>query len=803
MTSRLRLRVRGTVQGVGFRPFVYGLATRLGLTGWICNDSAGVLIEAQGAAALALAAAIRAEAPPLARIDALESESVALVDGERGFAILASRRDGAVSTLVGADGAVCAECLAELFDPAARRYRYPFLNCTRCGPRYTITRRLPYDRPQTAMAGFSLCGACAGEYHDPADRRFHAQPIACPACGPRLSMAIEELLARLRGGEIVALKGLGGFHLVCDAANPRVVEALRRRKERDGKPFAVMVANVMSAARLARLEAAEAALLSSSGRPIVLLHRHPPGSGRGGDAPMPVPAAGVAPDLAWLGVMLPYTPLHYLLFHEAAGRPAGTGWLGETQPLVLVMTSANPGGEPLVIGNAEARTRLAGIADAIVDHDRDIVVRCDDSVLRLAAGGPVVLRRGRGQVPTTIRLKDSLPTVLGLGGQLKGAVCVIRDDEACLSQHLGDLDRPATLGFLEESVDHLLGLLEVTPEAIAHDGHPDFATTRLSVRLAERWGVPALAVQHHHAHVAAVAAEHGLALPVIGLALDGFGLGDDGGAWGGEALLLTADGGARRLGHLAPLALPGGDRAALAPWRMAAAALHRLAAQCRSPAREGEYRDALRALVARNAGDGAVTPFLTMLERGVACPPSSALGRWFDAACGLLGVRPTAGFEGEAPMVLESLVSRPTVDASGWVIDGHQLDLLPLLDRLRKCTPAAGADLFHGTLAAALVAWTVPLLQAHALARIVLAGGCLANRPLLEGLVERFAAVGVLAVTARSVPAGDGGLALGQAWVAAQHIEKKGGPGGPVRPPSWGDRGAKAPRRIVQPVPRA
>ncbi len=744
--ERRRVRVRGQVQGVGFRPHVHALARRFALTGWVLNDAAGVLLEVQGAAVPAFLAALTDEAPPLARIDAVEALALEPVPGEGGFAIRDSADGGAVATGVAPDAAVCPACLAELFDPADRRYRYPFLNCTHCGPRYTITRRLPYDRPQTSMAGFPLCAACAAEYADPGDRRFHAQPTACPACGPRLSHPPEAILAHIAAGRIVALKGLGGFHLVCDAANGETVERLRRVKQRNGKPFALMVAGAAAAARYVHLDAAERALLESTPRPVVLLRRR-------ADAPPLAPA--VAPDLAWLGVMLPYTPLHYLLFHEAAGRPEGTAWLERAEGPALVMTSANPGGEPLAIANAEAHRRLAGIADVVVDHDRDIVIRADDSVVRMVAGAPAFLRRARGYVPAPIRLARPVPPVLATGGHLKATVCVTRGDEAFLSQHIGDLDTVATLGFLEETVDHLLHVLGVEPVAVAHDRHPDFHSTRFAQRLADERGIPAVPVLHHHAHVAAVLAEHRAEGPAAGLALDGYGLGEGGESWGGELLLVD---GVRveRLGHLARLAQPGGDAAARQPWRMAAAALVRM----------GRADEVAARLGAHGPADGV----RRMIEAGVRAPLTSSCGRWFDAACGLLGVRPSAGYEGEAPMVLESLVETPRVAAGAWRVRGGELDLTPLLDRLLDVRDAReGAELFHGTLAAALVDWVVPVLRARGMSRLVLSGGCLMNAVLAGELVRRLADAGVEALLPRRAPANDGGLSLGQAWVAARH----------------------------------
>ena len=710
------------------------------------NDEEGVLLEAQGALAGDFLAALTAEAPPLARIDAVETEPVPPQPGGSGFEIRHSRAGGSVATGIGPDAAVCRDCLAELFDPGNRRYRYAFLNCTHCGPRYTITRRLPYDRQQTSMAGFPLCPACAAEYGDPSDRRFHAQPTACPACGPRLSHAPEEILARLSAGEIVAIKGLGGFHLAVDAGSGDAVERLRRVKQRNGKPFALMVANARSAARFVHLDADERAAAGECGP----AHRAAAPAG-----PMRAPLApAIAPDLAWLGVMLPYTPLHYLLFHEAAGRPSGMGWLDGAQDLTLVMTSANPGGEPLAIGNEEAHRRLAGIADVVADHDRDIVIRADDSVVRMMAGAPAFLRRGRGFVPVPVRLPRAVPPVLAVGGHLKSTVCVTRGNEAFLSQHIGDLDNAATVDFLEETVAHLLHVLGVEPVAVAHDLHPDFHSTRF----AERLGLPMVPVQHHHAHVAAVLAEHRVEGPALGLALDGFGLGSDGGSWGGEMLLVDGPA-AERIGHLAQLAQPGGDVAARQPWRMAAAALVRLGRADEIAARFGRFGPA----------DGV----RRMIESGINSPPTTSCGRWFDAACGLLGIRPTAGFEGEAPMVLESLVRQPRALPGAWSVRDGVLDLLPLLDALRSVTDAAeGADLFHGTLTAALIDWTLPVLRDRGLGRVALSGGCLMNGVLAEGLASGFAAAGIEALLPRQAPANDGGLSLGQAWVAASSFRE-------------------------------
>ncbi len=732
--ERLGVRVRGAVQGVGFRPFVYRLAQRLALTGWVCNDGAGVAIEVQGARVAELVAALRAELPRLARLDAVEIERLPPAT-ETGFEIRASV-GGRVETAIGPDVAICDACLAELFDPADRHYLYPFLNCTDCGPRYTLTRALPYDRRHTSMAGFALCADCAAELHDPANRRFHAQPIACPACGPRLDTSVGEIMARMAKGEIVAVKGLGGFHLACDARNAAAVARLRQAKERDDKPFAVMVLNRASAERVATLDPVSADLLEDPARPIVIVPRLDPGL-----------AEALAPGLPSLGLMLPYTPLHYLMFHEALGRPDGLNWLAQACEVALVMTSANPGGEPLVVDNDEARRRLATIADAIVTHDRAIVVRADDSVMRVIGGRPSFIRRARGQVPRAIRLSRSGPSVLAVGPYLKNTVTLTRGDEAFVSQHVGDLDGPEAIRFFEETVDHLQRIVAVSPEIVAHDLHPDFPSTRY----AEALGLPTVAVQHHHAHVAAILAEHGEDGPALGLALDGFGLGADGGSWGGE--LLQVEGGELiRLGHLAALAQPGGDAAAREPWRMAAAVLQALGRGDEIPRR---FADRPGAKV-----------IAQMLEKGVNCPPTSGAGRWFDAAAGLLGLRPVQSYEGQAPMELEGLVTAPEILPGAWHIADGVLDLLPLLAALIDREPVAGANLFHGTLVAALADWIEQAAAATGLRTVALAGGCFLNAVLSEGLARALAARGLTPLLAHALPPNDGGVSLGQAWVA-------------------------------------
>lgn len=746
------------MQGVGFRPFVYRIATELTLAGFVRNDGEGVFLEIEGRPALLdeFSRRLESEAPRLARIVAVEAGDLPPAGGEEPFAIVTSEAGGR-GAHVTPDTAVCPDCLAELFDPADRRWRYPFINCTNCGPRYTITRALPYDRPNTSMAAFQQCPACLAEYRDPLHRRFHAQPNACPVCGPSLALCgadgsrlpvedpVAGTLALIQGGHVVAIKGLGGFHLVCDAARPDAVRRLRERKAREEKPFALMVANAASALRHARLAPAEREALESPERPIVLLTKLDVAA----DAP-----AGVAPGLALLGVMLPYTPLHYLLFHEAAGRPAGMAWLDAPQELTLVCTSANPGGEPLVIGNDEAVRRLGGIADALLVHDRDILIRCDDTVAHVRDGRLRFIRRARGQTPRAIRLERPGPPVLALGGYLKNTICVTRGDEAFVSQHIGDLDNRPTCRALEETALHLLDVLDVQPAVIACDLHPDFESTRLAAALAAGRGLPLVRVQHHHAHVAAVMAEHRLARPVLGLALDGVGLGDDGGAWGGELLRVDAAG-YDRVGHLRPVALPGGDRAAREPWRMAAAVLHALG--------RGEQID-------RRFSHPAKGAVRTMLERDLRCPRTTSMGRWFDAAAGLLGLKEVMRFEGQAAMLLEGLATAhgPVEPlAGGWRVDGTTLDLLPLVGRLADEREAAsGAALFHCTLAAALADWVVAAAVRDGIRDVVLSGGCFMNRLLAADVESRLLAAGLAVYEACELPPNDGGIAAGQAWAA-------------------------------------
>ena len=782
----MNVNVLGLVQGVGFRPYVWRLANELGLCGWVRNDGEGVSIAVAGERLDEFLARLPAEIPRLARIDALEAIYEAEDLPESGFNILESGT-GPIATAIGPDAATCPACLADLCDPANRRWRYAFTTCTHCGPRYTVSGGIPYDREKTSLAPFPLCAPCAAEYTDPADRRFHAETTCCPDCGPRLRLldasgtelpgdSIAATLELLKAGKIVALKGLGGFQLACDARNAAGVAELRSRKQREEKPFAVMALNAASLAPFARVGEDEAALLAAPAAPIVLCPK--------GDAELP----GIAPGLAWLGAMLPATPLHLLLWHEAAGRPAGTALCDAPSDLLLVMTSANPHGEPLVITNDEALQRLAGIADAYLVHERAIVIRCDDSVVKAVRGeergvrstrsrtdanpgtssaphpSPLTphsfIRRARGYTPLPIPLAEDGPMVLAFGAYLKNTVCVAKGHQAFLSQHIGGLDNAAAIGFLEETVAHLLAILDVAPDLVAHDLHPDFASTRLAQAFAAEQGIPAIAVGHHHAHIAALAAEHGYDGPLLGLAIDGVGLGPDGGAWGGE-LLRVEGADCRRLGHLAPLRLPGGDRAAREPWRMAVSALH-----------AGGHGHRIGAWLAKRHPGRDAGPLLTMLARDLRCPPTSSLGRVFDAAAGLLGVRADARYEGQAAMELEGLAAAhgPAAPlAHGVIRSADRLDFAPLLSFLADCDDTApGAAVFHATVARGLADWVVAAAQETGLVSVACGGGCAMNAILMTALRGYLEGAGLTLLEARRAPPNDGGLALGQAWVARQ-----------------------------------
>ncbi|PRH18940.1 carbamoyltransferase HypF [Burkholderia multivorans] len=731
---RLRLRLRGAVQGVGMRPCIHGLATQLGLAGFVRNEAGGVTVEIQGEQAGHFAGMLSRNLPPLARVDAVDVEHLP-VRPEQGFAILDSVAGPGHAAIV-PDVSVCADCLADLFDPAGRFYLYPFVSCSHCGPRFTVARALPYDRARTSMAGFAMCADCARDYHDPGNRRFHAETIACPHCGPRYSHDANTIVAALRDGAIVALKGIGGFHLLCDAHNEAAVQRLRARKRRAAKPFAVMAANLASVERFAQISNDEARLLRDRAAPIVLLPAR---------ESAPTLAPSVAPGLRAIGTMLPYAPIHHLLFHIAAGG-ARNEVREAANDFVLVATSANPGGEPLVADNEAAGQALRTIADLIVTHDRDIVSRADDSVLRMVDGAPSFIRRSRGFAPEPIDLGHDGPCVLAVGAHLKATVTVTRGREAFVSQHIGDLDNAATRRFQVEAARHLLTMLGARPDALACDLHPDFQPTHF----ADWQALPCVPVQHHAAHVAAIAAEHHVDGALLGVALDGHGYGTDGTAWGGE-LLRLAGWQAERLGHLAPLALPGGDRAAREPWRMGIAALDAL----------GQRRRAATLFP-------DVPAAAALAANWRPWPSTASMGRLFDAAAALAGVCVDQTYEGEAAMALETLVDTPRVLPGGFLRKQDQLDFRPLLARLADpaILPREKAELFHGTVIAGLLDWIDAAEASTGIRTIALAGGCMMNRVLSEGLARALRDRGLQPLLARRVPPNDGGLSLGQAVLA-------------------------------------
>ncbi|GGU93665.1 carbamoyltransferase [Streptomyces albospinus] len=775
--ARRRIVVRGIVQGVGFRPFVHALATELGLTGHVTNTGEGVVAEVEGAAGalLRFGERIRGEAPPLAVVEAVEGEDIAAT-GDTGFSILPSHSHGPARTLVAPDAATCDACLAELTDPADRRHRHPFLTCTHCGPRFTIVRALPYDRAQTTMGRFPLCPRCAGEYADPADRRFHAQPIACHDCGPRLRLlaadpddpagtpcpvpgdpvaATRRLLAE---GAIVAVKGLGGYHLVCDAGDAAAVALLRRRKARGDKPFALMARHITDVEGMVVVGEAERALLTGPVRPIVLLRR------RDRAAPgAPVPADAVAPGSPDLGVMLPYTPLHHLLF-GLPGDPPG--------PRLLVMTSGNVAGEPIVTDDAEALERLAHLADAWLGHDRAIQVPCDDSVVRISDGEPLYVRRSRGCAPYPIALPVPVRPALATGGDLKNVLCLGEGRRAWLSAHIGDMDDLATQSAFERAGAHLETITGVRPRLLATDRHPGYRTGQWARR--HTGGRPLVRVQHHHAHIAAAMAEHGLdgRRPVIGVAFDGTGYGDDGAIWGGEVLLADYAG-YRRFGQLGYVPLPGGDTSVRRPYRMALAHLH---------AAKIPWDDQLPPV-------GACPPderrlLARQLERDLNCVPTSSMGRLFDAVSSLAGICHHAGYEAQAAIALEAAALAAGEDRgpgytfalrAGAGTGGADLvaDPAPVLtavvaDVRAGTGRAVIAARFHTAVAGLVRRCCAVARERTGLGTVALTGGVFANTLLAETAAGLLRQDGFTALRHRQVPPNDGGLALGQLLVAAR-----------------------------------
>ena len=783
---RIRIRLRGIVQGVGFRPFVYNLARELRLGGYVSNSSAGLVAEVEGdpEALDRFVRTVTAEPPPLAWIQDLEIAEVEAL-GEDAFAIRGSVAVAGEYALVSPDVATCDACFDDFTRPDNRRFGYPFTNCTNCGPRYTIVQDIPYDRPKTTMSVFPMCEACRAEYEDPADRRFHAQPNACPACGPRIwgcassggpwqaeapapqrwgafegdvgqtlssvnpatprgrerngadgsSAPLDEARRRLASGEILAIKGLGGFQLACDARNPEAVARLRARKRRSDKPFAVMARDLAAAEEVCAVSDAERAALASWRRPIVILRRL---------AALP---QALAPGNRTLGVMLPYTPLHHLLF---TGAPYS----------LLVMTSGNLSEEPIVVSNEQALARLAGVADWFLLHDRDIYMRVDDSVARVYAGRERVLRRSRGYAPQTLDLGRAVPELLACGGELKNAFCLTKGRHAILSQHIGDLENYETLVFFEETLANLKKLFRVAPRAVAHDLHPSYLSTKYALEIP---GLPKIGVQHHHAHVASCMAENGLTGVVIGVAFDGTGYGPDGAIWGGE-FLVAGYAGFERRARLRYVPLAGGDAAIREPWR---AALAYLEDALGAPAHiEGVPEERVR-LVRQ------------MIEKGVNTVPTSSCGRLFDAVAAIVGLRREVTFEGQAAMELEAIAEPGEEGRYPFEIESGalwQVDFRPAIERIAQEASAGVsrgeiAARFHNTLAAAVVETCRRIRGEAGHARVCLSGGTFQNVRLTESCAAGLRAAGFEVFLHSLVPPNDGGIALGQAAIAAELLQ--------------------------------
>jgi hydrogenase maturation protein HypF len=755
--SRRNIDISGIVQGVGFRPYVYRLATRCNLTGTITNTPSGVTIEVQGPRESVedFISRLPQEAPPLARIT-----DIAVLDvpcnGDREFRIIASQKGEAVRTLISPDIATCEDCLRELLDPNDRRYRYPFINCTNCGPRFTIVRNIPYDRPSTSMADFTMCAACQAEYDDPENRRFHAQPNACWDCGPQLELLhkdghvmadcnpITASAAALKSGLIVAIKGLGGFHLAADATNPSTVALLRERKRRVEKPFAIMVRNLEAAGEFCEVGAEERGALLSIQRPIVLLQRKSPR----------VIVDQVAPLNRYLGVFLPYTPLHHLLFADGGFK-------------ALVMTSGNLSEEPIAIDNDEAVSRLNGLVDYFLVHDREILLRCDDSVVQVVSGQTRHMRRSRGFVPVPVFLLEETPTVLAVGGELKNTLCLANGKHAFLSQHIGDLENLESYKFFEEAVEHLQKILEVKPAAIAYDLHPGYFSTKWALK---QKGISLVGVQHHHAHVASCMVENHVDGPVIGCALDGTGYGTDGNIWGGEVLVANYTS-FERAAHFEYVPMPGGATAIHEPWRMAVSYLaHHFG------------RDFLKMklpFVAR-LDRRKVELLLQILERRVNSPLTSSCGRLFDAVAALVGIRQEVNYEAQAAIELEMEIGSSPDGPSysfdlreehdGWIMGTRPL-FEALVRDLASNTPLGIISArFHNGLGGVLLRLADVLRQRTGLNRVCLSGGTFNNLYLTEHLRGRLVEDEFEVFTQREVPCGDGGLSLGQAIIAAHKL---------------------------------
>jgi hydrogenase maturation protein HypF len=750
-----KILINGIVQGVGFRPFVFQQAKKHGLCGEVSNTSRGVSIHVEGESDSIeeFCRDLTKNPPPLATITdfSVQPDSFRSLDS---FDIVESTCGAERHTLISPDVCICRDCLHELFDPEDRRYRYPFINCTNCGPRYTIIEDIPYDRPKTSMKHFPMCPSCLREYHDPENRRFHAQPNACPACGPHItlyrktgqllteSFALESTVRLLKDGAVVAIKGLGGFHLAADAENDDAVLRLRQRKRREQKPLALMALDTDRVARFAKISPEEHRLLTSPQRPIVLLEKQ-------ADHTI---APSVSPSNQFFGVMLPYTPLHYLL-------------LSGNTLTALVMTSANLSEEPIVIDNAEAFSRLSGIADYLLVHDRDIYLRSDDSIVRQVVGNTRFIRRSRGYVPAPVFLKKNAPSVLGCGAEIKNTVCLIKKDQAFLSQHIGDMENLATFEFFEMTVNHLKRILNIVPEVIACDLHPDYLSTRWALNLEK----PVIRVQHHFAHIASCLAENRQEGPVIGISLDGTGFGEDGCIWGGEVLVADTRR-YRRAAHLEYAPMPGGAAAIKAPWRMAASYLYHVF---------GDDFFNLELPLFRHADREKMTVIVQMIRKSVNAPLTSSLGRLFDGVSAILGIRGEVGFEGQAAMELEMMAAKGVEERYpvSWTGGQTRIVLLePIIreivsDSLKGIPVHIISARFHNTVIRLFCELCLDLRKETGIQSVALSGGAFQNGILLDGMIRTLRAHRFSIISHRLVPSNDGGISLGQAVVAASRIE--------------------------------
>ena len=776
----VRIHITGIVQGVGFRPFVYGLADRLALNGWVRNTSAGVDIEVDGYQEdlEAFISSLQEDAPPLSRIDSFQVDWIP-ANGFTTFEIVHSEGKPGDFIPISPDVSICPDCLEELYDPGDRRYRYPFINCTNCGPRFTIIKDIPYDRPKTTMGAFEMCPACKAEYGDPLNRRFHAQPVACPDCGPHIWLeatgsqtgliqhqneAIQTARQLLAQGKIVAIKGLGGFHLACDATNDEAVNELRQRKLRVGKPFALMMLDLEAVEEHCFVNPAEREHLLSRQRPIVILEKRP-GS---------TIAAQVAPNQSTLGVMLPYTPLHYLLLEQ-----------GESLPKILVMTSGNLSEEPIATGNDEALQRLGDLADAFLMHNRDIHTRCDDSVVRIInldtgeepasesdfTEALYPLRRARGFAPNPILLQWEMPPLLATGPELKNTFCLTRGQYAFSSHHIGDLENYETLQAFEEGIRHYQRLFRIEPQTIAYDLHPDYLATRYALERAQKESLPSIGVQHHHAHLASCLADnqHPGDRPVIGLCLDGSGYGEDGAIWGGE-ILLGEYREYQRLYHLAYVPLPGGDQAIREPWRIALAHLERAGLPW-----ESDLHPVIYSKQITDSGWNPLDLLQQQITSSINAPPTSSMGRLFDAVAALLGIRQTVNYEAQGAIELESLVDPDDTGIYPFTIDGQILDPAPLLrailNDLRTGVPVpALAARFHNTLADLMQRICLQIRTEREINEVALSGGVWQNMTLLKKSIVLLRRDGFKVYLHHQVPANDGGIALGQAAIALHKL---------------------------------